>query len=76
MVANTKVTTFAIATGYEPIKKPYIIHAITPISKTEYMSSDKSFVCFVLITFKACGKKEKVVQMAANVPISSVQFMV
>lgn len=75
MVDKINVTTFANATGHAWIKNPYIIHRITPTSKIEYISKDRSLVCFVFMTFMAWGKNENVVQTAARVPINSIQFI-
>ena len=45
------------------MKIPYTNHRKTPIVKTAYIPNDKSFVCFDLIVFIACGKNEMVVQL-------------
>jgi hypothetical protein len=74
--ANINVTILAAITGTSLIVIPYTSQRNTPIVKIEYIDSDKSFVCLVLITLIACGRKEKVVHVAAANPIAVNNVMV
>ena len=58
------------------MKIPYTNHRKTPIVKTAYIPNDKSFVCFDLIVFIACGKNEMVVQVAATNPSIVTKFII
>ncbi len=57
------------------MKIPYNNHRNIPMVNTEYMLKDRSFVCFVLIVFKAWGKKDMVVQAAASNPSMVTKFI-
>lgn len=59
---------FARMIGKSLIKIPYTNHKITPVVNTIYIPNDKSLVCLVCMVFSACGKNEKVVQVAATNP--------
>ncbi|RZB32238.1 MAG: hypothetical protein AEth_00561 [Candidatus Argoarchaeum ethanivorans] len=57
------------------MKIPYTNHRKIPIVKTVYIPNDKSFVCFDLIVFIACGKNEMVVQVAITNPSIVIKFI-
>jgi hypothetical protein len=74
-VQNTKVIPLAKIMGKSPIKIPYNNQRNIPNVNIEYIPHDRSFVCFVLIVFKACGKNEMVVHVAATRPSTVMKFM-
>jgi hypothetical protein len=55
--------------GILVIIKPYINHIIKPISSMIIVGRERSFVCFVLIVLKDCGRYANVVKNAAARPI-------
>ena len=55
---------------------PKANHKTVPIVNNEYIDNEIPLVSFVLMVFIACGKKESVVQNAANKPMIVVMFMV
>ena len=59
---------FARATGILLVTSPYVSQSNVPSAKSEYMDNDIPEVFLVWIVFTACGKKEAVVQKAADNP--------
>jgi len=76
VAVNTRVIPFARMTGMSFMKIPYTNHRKTPVVKTAYIPNDRSFVCFDLIVFIACGKNEMVVQVAAINPSTVIKFII
>ena len=60
------VIKFARRIGMELTIKPYTSQADTPTAIKIKVPSEMSFVCFVLYTLTACGRKARVVQTAAK----------
>lgn len=50
-------------------------HAIIPNSRSINVDKDRSFVWRVFIVFIDCGRYAKVVQNAANKPITVIMFI-
>ncbi len=75
VAANIKVTLLAKITGQSFLKIPYISQSKTPEVKSEYITKERSRVCFVRIAFIACGKNAVVVKHAASNPIIVVSFI-
>lgn len=66
---KTKDTLFAIIKGKSSITKPWNSHKAIPTTCIRYMPSAIDSVSLVLMTFITCGKKAKVVNIAAILPI-------
>ena len=73
--ANTRVMPFAQTIGISWLKMPYINHRKVPLVNTAYMEREIPVVFFVLMVFKAWGKKEMVVQNAAARPSRVTNFI-
>ncbi|GAC1417712.1 MAG: hypothetical protein NVS1B13_01660 [Flavisolibacter sp.] len=69
------VTPFARLTGILWLQTPNISHINVPNVKIEYMDAEIADVSLVRIVFKACGKKDIVVQKAAKKPAAVIQFI-
>lgn len=75
VIANVSVIISAAIIGISLIAIPYMSQRNTPNVKIEYIANDRSFVCLVLMTLIACGRKEKVVHVAAANPITVNEVM-
>lgn len=73
--AKVNVMVLAIITGISPVRTPYKNQRNTPKVNRKYIVNDRSCVCFVLMTWIACGKNDNVVHVAANIPINVYMFM-
>ena len=77
MVREKKnVIRLATITGISLTSNPYNNHKKTPVVNMVYMPKDRSLVCLVLMILMACGKKAKVVQIAAINPMMVYVFTV
>ena len=74
--AKKNVIRLATITGTSLTSTPYNNHKKTPVVKMAYMPKDRSLVCLVFMILIACGKKAKVVQVAASNPMMVYAFIV
>ena len=75
MAAKIKVTKLASITGKLLVAMPYTSHIKVPKVNRVYMVPEMAEVSFVFTIFKACGKKDIVVQQAAINPDMGIQFI-
>ena len=75
MAAKIKVTKLAAVTGKLELKYPNNNHKNVPNVNNVYIEREMPVVSLVRIVFKACGKKESVVHIAAKSPIIVIRFI-
>ena len=76
IVASTKVTALANATGKLGSIIPYISHNKVPVVNTAYIDKEIPEVFLVRMVLMAWGKNEIVVLNAASKPIISIKVIV